>query len=510
MGSFSCIFSNNRYKSSNTLYEFLLYIFVIMNRQYRRNNISNTFKDYFVPIVGFVLIVIILYSFFSGGDEVTSIDTENRTGYALNFDGLGTEAFIEYETGKRETVENQAEIFKWEKLIVKEGSVDISIDGITQIKVDKLWELKFNSDGSYSLFSSDAWFSSSSPTNINLRYGTVKTSWRSIISLSQNEVGSTVYVISGTVEVANLWGQTTLLWKSQKITIPVSDASKEDIDLSLLKSELDNFFLGSDWFLENNGPALLQQSQENQETGTGSTDSGSWLIGFSGLRDEMRVDSSTLDVRGVINDDTVAKVSINNTDVRINETDNTFALEEIPLSGSINDLVVKVFNINGTILEKNVYTVYTSSVSEVPTSNTSSTTPIGTSSSSGWSTLYSADATQFGFTAPSSDGKFSTTGSEITIRGITTAEGISKVEVNGFELGSFNGSTWRYHAFSRFETLLPGTNQYKIDYYGPDDTIVYTDYYTIVKRDAGAVPVDTVNTPTVPEEETISDEVNPQ
>jgi hypothetical protein len=58
------------------------------------------------------------------------------------------------------------------------------------------------------------------------------------------------------------------------------------------------------------------------------------------------------------------------------------------------------------------------------------------------------------------------------------------VEVNGFKLASFNWSTWRYHAFERFETLEAGTNQYRVDYYGVDGNVVYTDYYTIVKKAA--------------------------
>lgn len=492
---------------------YLYYIFLkFMNRQYRRNNISNTFKDYFVPIVGFVLIIILLYSFFNGGNDTENVvNIENRTWYALEFDGVDTEAFIEYENEKKESVENGTEIFKGEKLIVKNGNVDLSIGATTKIKVDKLGELKLNNDGSYSLFSSDVWISSNDPLDINLRYAIVKTTGNTILSLSQNEVGSTVYVLGGTVEVSNLGGQSTLLGKGQKISIPRIDASKEDIDMSLLRAELNDYFIKSDWFLENNGPALLQQIET--PTGTGSTDSKTWLISFSGLSDEMRVDSSSLDISGTINSESVEKISINNNDAVIQESDNTFSLSNVPLNSGVNDLVIKIYNINGTILEKNVYTIYTSSNTNTVSQ---SVTPVNTSVNSSGGATYKADATQFGFTAPSSSGKFSTTGSEITIRGITTAEGISKVTVNGFELSSFNGSTWRYHAFARFETLLVGTNQYKVDYYGADDSIVYTDYYTIVKKEAWAAPVTAVNTPTVPEEtpssdtEIISDEANPQ
>gem|GEM_PF-2845530 len=84
-----------------------------MNRNYRRNSVSRTFKDYLVPIIGLVLVFVLIYSFFSGDSNDTTItDGENRVGYALNFGDIETEAFIEYTGGKKEKVENTTKIFK--------------------------------------------------------------------------------------------------------------------------------------------------------------------------------------------------------------------------------------------------------------------------------------------------------------------------------------------------------------------------------------------------------------
>ena len=38
--------------------------------------------------------------------------------------------------------------------------------------------------------------------------------------------------------------------------------------MSLLKSEIDTYFLGSDWFLENGGPSIVSQNTPVQ-TGSG-------------------------------------------------------------------------------------------------------------------------------------------------------------------------------------------------------------------------------------------------
>lgn len=456
-----------------------------MARNYRKQSLKNTFKDYMVPIIGGFLILILIYSFFRwDSPESNSTVIENQIWYQVIFRDINTAALIEYETGKKEEILNNTEIFKWEKLIIKEGIASVNIWS-TSIKLNKLWELKLNQDGWYSLFSSDAWFSGSSPLSINLRYGNVTTQGGSILSLSQNEVSSTVYVVSGTAQVSNLSGQSTLVGKWQKISIPRADASKDDIDISLLKSDFDNYFLWSDWFLENDGPNLLSQTEE---TTTEETTSEGGYISFSGLRDEMRVDTSSIDISGTILNEEVQKITINNIDVSINEDDNTFSLENIILNKEINDLVVKIYDINGILLSKEVYTVNTSNISSISSESTSPQQNWSSNINS-WGTTYNIDATQFWFTAPSTTGKFSTVGSEITIRGITTASGITKVEVNGFELSSFNGSTWRYHAFSRFDTLADGTNQYKVDYFGENWNIVYTDYFTIVKKEAGSEPV---------------------
>jgi len=45
------------------------------------------------------------------------------------------------------------------------------------------------------------------------------------------------------------------------------NASKEDIDLSLLKEPIDDYFQASDWFVKNNGSFYMDKiGQETEET----------------------------------------------------------------------------------------------------------------------------------------------------------------------------------------------------------------------------------------------------
>ena len=92
-----------------------------------------------------------------------------------------------------------------------------------------------------------------------------------------------------------------------------------------------------------------------------------------------------------------------------------FRIDAFNLPARTNDLVVKTYDNDQNIVSKQVYTVYYSGGSDtnVAVAN-AAVTPVGTVNSS--ATIYDVDATKFGFTFPSSTGKFSTTGSEVTIR----------------------------------------------------------------------------------------------
>ena len=461
--------------------------------RYRHNKLQSTIKDYLVPIIGWVLVLILLYSFFSsGGDsENSNPSNDNRTPTEISFWSIDTEAIIVYPGNIKETISESDAFYMWEKIIVKQGNLLLSDPSWNKIHLNKVAELKYEEDGNYSLYSSDAWFTLANDSTISMSYANVSAPAGSIIALTQNEANSTIYVLAGSAKVTNLWGVNTLLIKGQKISVSRLNAASKDVDLAGEKSPIDSYFKWSDWFIENKWHIILQQDsqsweedQEDWEETTASGDSGAY-ISFDKLRDEMSVEGSSLDVSGKILSEEIGSITINNSQVSISEANSSFSLSDISLRNTINDIVVKIYNTNKNILQKKVYTVYTSSQA-----SSSSNAPV-----SGWSTTYEVDATKFGFTEPSATGKFSTTSGEITIRGFTTAKEISRVEVNGFKLASFNGSTWRYHAFERFETLEEWSNQYRVDYYGAWWSIIYTDYYTIVKKTADTVETSTESTP---------------
>lgn len=476
--------------------------------QRRQTSMSDTLKDYLVPIVGWLLIILILWSVLWGNNdtEVASNTSETRTPTEITFLSPETEAVVVYPNESKDDLSSWAAIYEWESVIVKEWSLELSPSENTTIKLNKIAELKYQAPNSFAFYSSDWWFESSDKLSIDMRYASID-SWNdTVLSLTQNEAVSTIYVLAGTAKVTNLWGSNTSLIKWQKISISRQDAAKGDADLASEKTDIDSYFKSSDWFIENEWYITLQQEDtttavENSSWSVIVWDTSGRYIQYDNLSDEITVSTSSIDVTGTVISESVWAFTIAGKQAEIG-SDRSFSVSWIPLASTINDLVVKVYDTNKNILEKKVYSVNTNTVSSTSTSST--TQDSSTVQAVAWATNFDIDATDFGFTAPSVTGKFSTTWSEITIRGITTAEWITWVQVNGFDLASFNGSTWRYHAFTRFGTLQNGSNQYKIDYF-KDDTLAYTDYYTIVKQEASTAPVVNTTSPTENTEEETED-----
>ena len=482
---------------------------VNMSRYQRRQaSLGDTLKDYLVPIIGLLLIILILWSVLWGNNDSESVEnvSDSRTSTEIIFLSPETEAIVVYPNEAKDTLNNWASIHEWESIIVKEWSLELSPTESTTITLNKIAELKYQAPNSYAFYSSDWWFDSSDKLTIDMRYASITTWDNTIVSLTQNEAVSTIYVLAGTAKVTNLWGSNTSLIKWQKISISRQDAAKWDIDLASEKADIDSYFKSSDWFIENEWYITLQQEDvtTNLENNTWSLivwDSSGRYIQYDNLSDEITLSASSIDVTGTVISDSVSAFTIAWKQAEIS-SDRSFSVSWIPLTSAVTDLVVKVYDTNKNILEKKVYSINTDTVS--PASSSSTTQEASTVQAAAWVTNFDIDATDFGFTAPSVTGKFSTTWSEITIRGITTAEWITGVQVNGFELASFNGSTWRYHAFTRFGTLQNGSNQYKIDYF-KGSSLAYTDYYTIVKQEATNIP-STPETPSVSDDESTQED----
>ena len=469
-----------------------------MNRNRRwQNNILSSIKDYAVPIIGVLFLIIIIWSVSTrwGETEQNTNNTQTIWWESLSYKAIfwhsDTSAQVIYSGWRREDISDGTEIFPGETIVVQEWRVEISPSEDRSIRLNRIAEFRVEWQWRYALLSSDAWINSVSPIQVTMRYATLTSGDNTIMSLTQNEAGSTIYVLRWNVQVQNsVWVQTTVVsW--QRLSVPRIQASNRDFDIASERVTIDTFFQNSDWFLENDGH-LINMSQVNEEIDTESNNSidtsevstvRSNHIRFDRLRDEMSVDSGSISVSGTLLSDNIWAISIQNTPVDLSTSTRSFNLDNIALPWTMNDLVVKIYDSERNILAKEVYTVYSSSPSRDQSSTSSSSSELSTPTTNQQTTThFDIDASKFRFTAPSTTGRFTTTSSEVTLRWETTADNIARVEINGFRLNSFNGRTWRYHAFERFDTIREGTNQYRVDYFDDTGRLVFTDFFTIVKQ----------------------------
>lgn len=454
----------------------------------RRGGIEKWLRDYLVPIIWLLLIIILIFNvFFSDSSNNTdkANQVENKVGLSLLLDWVNSESFIVYPGGNKEKITWDTVLYKWEKVIVKEGMVNLSLAWLWDFKVNKLWELKYKENGNFAIYSWDIWLNANSSSIVNMRFASVKVWENTHISFSQNEMWSTIYLISWFAEVSNLAWKSTVLANGQKITVSRIDANKKDVDLSLLKESIDDYYKQSDWFILNNWSSYLvdENSKEEKKTETStwkvSNISQNNIITFSNLYDESNVSSDNIIVSWNYKDENISKILLNWKEAEINKELKTFKFKNVLVENKENDLVFKVYDDANDLLSKFVYVVYYDWAKVKNTGNNKFNVK-----------TYKVDWRQFIFTSIR-DGVIKTLDWKtthttywdfLTIYWKVKAKWISRVEVDWYTLKSFNWSTWRYHSSSLNNNLNIGTNIYNVKYYDKNDKLVYTNNFTIIKK----------------------------
>ncbi len=396
-------------------------------RNKRSGNPLGILKDYAVPLVWIFIIILVIYFWFFSSNSTPDINHENQTGLSIQLWSTTDEAYIIYSWDFKKKIESQTTLYKWEKVLVKDGSVKLQSENIGAFHVNKIWELKFNEDSTFSLYSSDVWIDSKSPLSVSMRYATVNIWQNSHVNLTQNEVGSTIYLLDWSVEVKNLGGKNTVLSKGQKIMISSIDTTKTDVDLSLEKSDLDDTFKTSDWYIKNNGDIYLTLSSSWTLLSTWSTATwftATWTkstvsyIQIENLSDEQTFSDPILTINGSFSSDEVAKIKLNSQDAVIDSTEKRFSVKDFTLFGSSNELVFKVYNASNELLWKYPYTVYLKNGTDT------TKTPFDVKN-------FSLDSTNFKFICPKSN-PYTTSDDVVMIEGLVPAKTVSYIEINDF------------------------------------------------------------------------------
>ena len=470
-----CIFKNIIYSNL-----YLVYNMYFMTR--RRNSVSKNLKDYMVPIAGAVLVLLLIISIFTGGESTTEATKENQTGFSVTFDNDDTEAKIIYPGWKEVKISSDTTLYKGEEVNVINGGVSLQLENVAQAKLAKLAEMKYTDNGEIYHKSSDIWLESLADIKVKTKFTEISLRNNSVLSISENEMSTTAYLMKGFAEISSKAGKSTVLAPGQKISISRMDTNNEDFDAKLAKADIDDYYKQLDWFVKNNGAsylAALDKPEEETSTSTGSTSklptqSGNRVLTFASISDGAQVSAGTINVVGNYSDETVTKITLAGQEAQLNKTNKSFKFENVDTSLNENDLVFRAIDDAGDVLERKIITVYYD----------------GATSGSTWGTFpvknYQVDASQFLFTAPSANNVFSTTNDFITIKGVVKNKNIEKVTVNGYQLKSYNKTygTWRYHAATKNNNLQLGSNVYEIKYYDKANKVIFRNTYTIVKKTA--------------------------
>jgi hypothetical protein len=150
----------------------------------------------------------------------------------------------------------------------------------TKISADKLTEIAYrgkNAEGKhvFELLSSYVWIDSASEdTEFKLKSVTVRPKAGSVVALSQNAVGSNVYVLKGRASVSTELSDTEV-GVNQMLTILASEAKTVKLPESI--KPIDSFFRTENIYLKHNGDSYLLAASPTE--GSGSTASGSVSVG---------------------------------------------------------------------------------------------------------------------------------------------------------------------------------------------------------------------------------------
>lgn len=466
------------------------------------NDFSKKIKDYIVPIIWWILVLFLVWSFFIKS-ETKPVVVDNWTWLNIEADSW-TQATIFYTWGKKETFTEWMKLFKSERIWIANWKVKIYDESIS-FNLAKVWDLSYKENGDFKLDSWDVWIDTTVTTNLDMKFAKLKIYPNSHISLTQNEMQSLVYVVSWKVEVSNNAWKNTILADMQKIEISVSEASNDKIDLSLKKEPLNDYFLKSDWFISNNWESYIWSwnventstwAEEKSANWSGKTEfvkNESWkskYLTFSNLVDESNVSSSLISISWIYDTEEIEKIDINGKVAVLNSDVWSFKVEWVSVPNKVNDIVFKVFGKDEELKEKFVYTVYYEEwTSAWNNSSDSQNKPIANANT------FDIDGTKFIFTAPASSNTYTTYEDFVTIRWSVLAAGIDEVRVNNFKLKSYSPQTktWRYHASTQTWNLAVWTNQYDVEYYSAW-VLVYKNVYIIVKKLGTPPVVNTVNT----------------
>lgn len=393
-----------------------------------------------------------------------------------------------------ETSKKQITGTGWEKLFVGDagvhvesgiaiaGNENMSIDMDQRTDMTYVWK-----SGSIDNIRVNQWriwvHQKSNSSEVLMKSATVQLSADNIVMLEQvSPIHTTVYAIQGDIMIkTTVWDLT--LTPGNKIMITPSELANPTTDLKSFVWGIDSAIQKNQLFIKNDGQKLLRTQQKiKNDTWTGeientkNTETTSKYIDIISPSDGSKAKKNTISIQGKILSTEVRKVTFNEKESVVSPVNETFVFSEFVITEKVNNIVYKVYDATGNQLEKWVITIYGSTTTNVqsPKKLIPESSPISSK--------------DFRIVSPAAN-PYATNKSNIRVHGTVPKDRVQYITVNGYRLQKFvpGNTVWYYFANVQYDTLREWINSYSIKFYGPNNKLLYTQLFSIIKESANAI-----------------------
>lgn len=465
-----------------------------MNRRWNNNRVSKTFKDYLAPIVIIAIISLLALNYFFSSPTENKNPVWDNTFLTVSLWDADSKWSITYTKWNKVDISSEInKVYQTEKIQSSNGTISITLPKEWwKMTLDRLWELKYNEPSKFTLYSSNLWVDWKADLSIDMRYAKISSKAWSVYSLSQNEVASTIYVVSWVVDVKNLAESQATLQKWEKIVI-MRESWNSKTDISTTKEQIDDYIKNDEWFIKNNWSFYLSQTDSLSWSGdltlSGNTLSwsltSSWevyksdwssYVSFDNLYDEAEIGTDTIDIEWNVLADNVSTIEINWQQADIDTVNKKFSLKNFRFTSKVNDIVYKVYDSESKLLNKWIFTVYYSQWVWASAWSTKTDLAQVQNYPISSSPLYQIISPKLN--------PYTTKENIIRIEWTVPARTVEKIVINWFKLQKFPAywSYWSYFANKDFGNLKDWVNIYKIEYYGAENKLLYENNFTIIKE----------------------------
>lgn len=453
-----------------------------MHSNSRRNTRTQSSLSWTWLIAVWIVLWLLILKWLFG----SSSDNESAAKWYL----IVTPSWVENSVSISMSNNSKVSIQKPEKLFASDKSVTVNSWGIALAENDFMkLDLDGNTELSYISAESTentlwlskwrAWVISKIwPVVVQLKNLSVRIGANDIVFIEQNNAYSIAYAIKWNSLVSTSIG-TYSLEPGNRIMIWASDLTGT-APLSSLAWPIDESIMQNTLFIRNNGDSYLNQIHQNSTWWLLNNEStSSWaaintkgaFIEITDPSDGSVTKSATISVMGKILSKEVKRVTINDKDASISPVNESFILQGIAADKDILNLVYKAYDSNNSLLEKWVIVVFGQKWGNAAV----------------WNSLVSNNFPlsnkDFKITFPQ-ENPYKTTDSLVKVQGSVPKDTVAYIVVNDYKLQKFvpNSTIWYYYANTDTKSMVDGINLYTIKFYWSDDTLLYSQLFTIVKE----------------------------